>query len=223
MTYRDEESDLARRRALIAQRPTIDDDDQLQALDDELERIDHARNDALKKRLPMVARARIASPCSESWDAMVGGDAVRTCASCNKEVFDLSSLTLAQAEALLLSRTGQATCARLFVRADGTMLFADCIVGARGIRMRRAMGVGAGVLMAGAAFAMAAAVQPRPEAAHCRTHVQAYAMTGAPDGTLPPEGTTEDLSGYDPVEGEMEMLGEMAYEPPTARMGDFRE
>jgi hypothetical protein len=212
MTYRDEESELARRRALITERATLDDDDRIQALDDEVARIDEARHDALKKRLPMVANARIASPCPETWDSMSGGDAVRQCTRCDKEVFDLSALTLAGAEALLTSRVGQRTCARLFVRPDGTMLFADCIVGKRGVRMRRAMIAGAGVLMAATAFAMAEATPPPPAPAHCRTHVHATAITTAPELVLPPEPE----HGFEEIDGEM-VMGEM----PIERMGEM--
>lgn len=203
MTYRDDESELARRRALLTLRTTLDDDDRIQALDEEVARIDEARQDALKKRLPMVARARIASPCSATWDTMTGGDTVRTCALCDKEVFDLSALTLAQAEALLVSRVGQRTCARLFVRPDGTMLFADCIVGARGIRMRRAMVAGAGMLVAATALAMAEAVTPpAPEAPHCSTRVHATAMVAGPELAMPP---MEPEEGFGEVDGEMAM------------------
>jgi hypothetical protein len=97
---------------------------------------------------------RVASPCKESWDKMTGDDRVRDCARCEKPVFDLSTLTVAQAEDLLATR-GVTMCVRFFRRADGKVMTADCPVGQRG--QRRKLALAAGVL-AGAAGAAGAAV-----------------------------------------------------------------
>lgn len=79
--------------------------------------------------------ARIASPCPASWEKMSGDDEVRFCDQCQLHVYDISRLTRGQAEALI-SRTEGRICARLFRRADGTILTKDCPVGLRAFRRR---------------------------------------------------------------------------------------
>src|SRR5579872_5483516 len=87
---------------------------------------------------PRLDDVRIASPCSARWEDMVGDDRVRHCGQCEKDVYFLSGMTRTEAEALLAAR-GASLCARIFRRADGTVLTADCPVGiaariARGAR-----------------------------------------------------------------------------------------
>jgi hypothetical protein len=79
-------------------------------------------------RLPDGAKLSIASPCKETWDAMVGDDRVRHCSRCDKDVYNLSGMTGAEISALL-ARRGERPCVRFFKRQDGTMLTADCPVG----------------------------------------------------------------------------------------------
>jgi hypothetical protein len=116
----------------------------------------------MPQRLPVLDAIRIASPCSESWDRMVGTERVRNCASCRLDVYNLSAMTRAEAEALLASRTGR-LCARYYRRVDGTILTADCPVGVR--RRRRqviataALGGAASLL---ALTGMARRFEPRP-------------------------------------------------------------
>lgn len=102
---------------------------------------------------------RIASPCSASWDDMVGDGRVRFCAPCKKNVYNLSALSRAEAEALLreseaneAGATGS-LCVRLYRRADGTVLTEDCPVGRRRKRRRLVVfgAVGAGLMAAGSA------------------------------------------------------------------------
>ncbi|HEY4223822.1 MAG TPA: hypothetical protein VGO62_20845 [Myxococcota bacterium] len=78
----------------------------------------------------------VASPCSMSWDDMVGGDRVRFCAACEKNVFNLSDMKRDEALALLRGAEGR-VCGRFYRRADGTVLTADCPVGVR-LAARRA-------------------------------------------------------------------------------------
>ncbi len=61
---------------------------------------------------PLLARARIASPCSARWDSMTGDDRVRFCASCEKHVYNLPAMPAEDAERLLAERTGS-ICVRL--------------------------------------------------------------------------------------------------------------
>jgi hypothetical protein len=58
-----------------------------------------------------------------------GTDRVRFCAECKKNVYNISEMTRRDAEALLQGNAD--ICARVFRRADGTVLTEDCPVGLR--------------------------------------------------------------------------------------------
>lgn len=107
---------------------------------------------APRRGLPMLDAVRVASPCNAKWEDMLGDERVRHCLACDKQVFNLSAMTTADAEALLAGRAGEKTCVRLYRRADGTVMTSDCPVGAT--RKRRKVAVlsafGAGALAAGA-------------------------------------------------------------------------
>ena len=91
-----------------------------------------------RTRLPMLAKIKIASPCSVSWETMAGDDRVRSCGSCQKNIYDFSAMTAAEVEALLLEKEGR-LCARFYRRTDGTILVgSDCGVGARAKLLKRA-------------------------------------------------------------------------------------
>jgi len=79
---------------------------------------------------------KIASPCKANWDDMVGDERVRFCGKCEKNVYNLSAMSRGDAEALVREKEGT-MCARLFRRADGTVLTSDCPVGVRAKRVRR--------------------------------------------------------------------------------------
>jgi len=90
-----------------------------------------------KRSLPtfsLLPRLRIASPCTESWDAMEGDERVRHCSKCERDVFHLSAMTRAEVEALLAAHQALPEeglpCVRFYRRSDGTILTADCPVGA---------------------------------------------------------------------------------------------
>src|SRR6185369_717825 len=90
-------------------------------------------------RLPIVLdNVYIASPCSADWDEMRGDERVRFCGRCEKNVYNLSAMTRAEAEAAVAAREGR-LCVRFFRRSDGTMLTADCPVGARRLRLHARM------------------------------------------------------------------------------------
>jgi len=77
----------------------------------------------------------IASPCSADWDEMSGDDKVRFCNQCKINVYNLSSLTIVQAEELIVKSEGR-FCAKLYRRMDGTIITRDCPVGLRAVRRR---------------------------------------------------------------------------------------
>lgn len=71
---------------------------------------------------------KIASPCSADWDSMIGNDRVRFCGQCGLNVYNLSGMSRAEAERLIIEREGR-LCVRFYTRADGTVLTSDCPVG----------------------------------------------------------------------------------------------
>ena len=113
-------------------------------------------------RLEMLT---VTEPCPADWAAMtpVGdGDRTRFCRHCQKHVYDLSSLPRAAAERLVAERVaaadptaGDVMCVRLFRRADGTVVTADCD-GAWRRTARRARAAWAAVLALPIALAAAA-------------------------------------------------------------------
>ncbi|HEV3118932.1 MAG TPA: hypothetical protein VGY58_17905 [Gemmataceae bacterium] len=74
-----------------------------------------------------LEQIRVASPCPASWEAMHGNDRVRFCGQCRKNVYDLSALSSADAQALIEAHEGR-LCVRFYQRVDGTILTADCPV-----------------------------------------------------------------------------------------------
>jgi hypothetical protein len=105
----------------------------------------------------MLERVTIAAPCSADWDSMPGTDQVRHCGQCNKNVYNLSAMNRRQAEALLRETEGR-LCARLYRRADGTILTENCPAGLRTIG-RRVSRVAGAAMSAVAALSSATAAQ----------------------------------------------------------------
>jgi hypothetical protein len=187
MTYRGDDDAALRRRNELAQRLADETDvSQREALEAELAAIDRARVEAARIRLPMVARARIASPCTEAWDTMLGDGAMRSCSRCEKEVFDLSQMTLGQAEALIAARVNERICVRLFKRRDGTMMFADCEIGARGVLMRTVGAATVALVVGAAAMAYASAPQPPEPLRAPPSHTSPAALRQAGEEFLHP-------------------------------------
>jgi hypothetical protein len=75
---------------------------------------------------------RIASPCKADWAKMRGDARVRFCDSCSLNVYNISEMTRAAAEALIRNAEGR-PCIRLYRRADGTVLTRDCPRGIRAV------------------------------------------------------------------------------------------
>lgn len=92
--------------------------------------------------LPLLDRIQIASPCHERWEDMTGDERTRHCASCRLDVHNIAGMSERDAEALLRSAFSddgspvERLCARVFRRADGTILTADCPVGVETLRIR---------------------------------------------------------------------------------------
>lgn len=141
------------------------------------------------RSLPLLDRIRVASPCTASWDDMVGDDRVRFCGSCAKNVYDLSAMMREEAESFIRQAEG-AACVRLARRADGRVVSNDCPVGAKKKRVRLAIAGAVGATLLGCA-ALAGAAKARealaPEGATQHEHVMGK-MEIAP----PPAATTGD-------------------------------
>src|SRR5512140_261376 len=137
MAYRDEVEALRSREESLAR---------------ELDETRRARIAVEARRLPMLDRIRVASPCPAKWEDMIGDDSVRFCGACAKNVYDLSAMTREEAEAFvsLHPPAKGGVCVTFRRRADGKVLTSDCPVGVR----RRRFGLG---VIAFAAAASAAA------------------------------------------------------------------
>jgi hypothetical protein len=157
----------------------------------------------------MLDAVSVASPCSASWEDMVGDDRVRFCGSCQKNVFNLSAMTRGEAEALLVERDGDA-CVRLYRRADGRVLTSDCPVGVRRKRVRRVAGVAAALVGGGGGLALAASWLPQPTMGD-----MARPQMGGAVAT--PEGEVGEMGKVVPVpEAQPPVMGSVAPVPSAA-------
>jgi hypothetical protein len=78
----------------------------------------------------MLPKLKIATPCPADWNKMIGDDKVRFCSQCNLNVYNLSAMSEPEALRVLKDPEGR-LCARMYQRADGTILTQDCPVGVR--------------------------------------------------------------------------------------------
>jgi len=146
----------------------------------------------------------IQSPCHESWDAMRRDQGARHCASCDKHVVELATMTEAQVHGLIVL-TGGHFCARQTVR-DGAVVLLPTVAPRGRFPLRMALG-GAVVASALAACAPAHAAGPTPrpdpiELAGSDPHPQ---PTPAPVPVPAP-----------PLERNEPMMGDVAYEPSVS-------
>jgi len=70
-----------------------------------------------------------------AWDDMAGNERVRFCSQCKLNVYDISAMTKSEAESFIANAEGR-ICAKLYRRADGSIMTRDCPVGLRAIRKR---------------------------------------------------------------------------------------
>jgi hypothetical protein len=147
-----------------------------------------------RAKLPVLPNIRVATPCTADWNQMTGDDRVRHCATCDKDVFNLSAMAREDAEALILQKAGD-LCARYYQRTDGTILLADCTVGVAQKRKRRVIAAGAAMLLAGGGAAAWWAKHSQPRATmgsvgfddseNVRMTLQAEALEVAPPPPAP--------------------------------------
>jgi len=90
------------------------------------------------KRDPSVLdRIRVATPCPAIWHEMSGDDRVRYCDSCRLHVYNISEMSRREAAEIIATTEGR-ICARIYRRADGTMITRDCPVGLLAVGRRLA-------------------------------------------------------------------------------------
>ena len=102
----------------------------------------------------ILSRVHVAAPCTASWEAMPGGERVRSCEKCAHKVYNLSAMTSGEAAELVAraeGKDGERVCVRFYRRSDGTVMTQDCPVGMRALRQKAAR-------RASVAFAAACAV-----------------------------------------------------------------
>jgi hypothetical protein len=127
--------------------------------------------DRLQSKHLDVDQLQLASPCHAKWKDMRGDDRTRLCLSCEKNVYNLASMTRREIHALIVETEGQ-FCGRLYKRKDGTVLTADCPLGIRekvGIAAHR---LSLTLFLAAMAVALAVlALVPRPKTCATKTPI----------------------------------------------------
>ena len=77
----------------------------------------------------------IETPCEVPWESLTGDDRVRHCGRCSQNVYNLEAFSRADALRLIQARERR-VCLRLYRRADGTVVTADCWSRLRAARRR---------------------------------------------------------------------------------------
>jgi hypothetical protein len=139
---------------------------------------------------------RIAAPCEASWEGMAGDERVRHCTLCRLNVYNFAEMTRGEIQDLLVRTEGR-VCARLYRRADGTLLTRDCPSGLRALR-RRASRAAAAVMTAMLSLASLACGgatwrKLRPPAAGSRVEVQVEQVATEQRAAL--SGVVRDWTG----------------------------
>lgn len=135
----------------------------------------------MSRTVSLVQRIEIASPCHSRWEEMTGDDRVRHCTECRLNVYNLSAMSSVEVERLMHDKEGR-LCARLFRRADGTIITQDCPVGvaaARRVAVRLvAIAAGAAAcVLATAVWGMNVVAGSRSSNRWTHNPVSAYART----------------------------------------------
>lgn len=163
------------------------------------------------RKLPLLENLSVASPCHEKWGDMVGDETSRFCLKCEKNVYDLSSMTRVEAESLIAAKEGK-LCVRYYRRADGTVLTADCPDGiARKRRRNVAAGVVGASLLAAGGFAASSLFRVQGVVSRCPTKLGAAELR---QGEMMQGDVAEPTLGQATVAPPREVMGKMAA-PPT--------
>ncbi|MEO6951979.1 MAG: hypothetical protein ABI321_09215 [Polyangia bacterium] len=99
MSYRDDLDALTARHAALAAEVRT----RQHELDDAARLLTEVR---ARSKLAVLDGIRVAAPCRADWNEMSGDERVRACGACNKNVYNVSEMTRAEAEALILAKEG---------------------------------------------------------------------------------------------------------------------
>ena len=178
-------------RALASRLPPSLDAELAPRLDVVARTLDRATASAARRRLRLIDRVEITTPCAMRWEDLPGDLRRRHCQRCDRDVWDLSELTADEGEALLGHVTSP--CVRLTRRADGTVVTKGCGT-SRWPAIAAAVTLPA--LAAGAGFMMLPRMgesrvqQAESDAQAIQSGVELFSMND-PDAPCP---TTEDLT-----------------------------
>jgi hypothetical protein len=106
---------------------------------------------ALELKPNWLDNLHIATPCRADWERMEWEDEegrVRFCRTCEKNVYNISLMSRAEALDLIRAKEGQ-LCMRLAKRKDGTLITNDCPVGQSKRQTKRRFAVIAGAFLLG--------------------------------------------------------------------------
>jgi hypothetical protein len=122
--------------------------------------------------LDAIDHLRVATPCAASWEGMAGDEQVRHCTLCNLNVYNFAEMARDEVRELLARSEGR-VCARLYRRADGTVLTRDCPTGLQALRRRasRAAAAWVTVLLSLPALAFGGTSCPKPRLGKTRGRV----------------------------------------------------
>ncbi len=82
----------------------------------------------------ILDRVSISAPCNADWDKMVGDERERFCNQCSLNVYNISSMTKAEAEEFLSLRKQGRLCVQFYKRKDGTIITDNCPSGLKALR-----------------------------------------------------------------------------------------
>jgi Carboxypeptidase regulatory-like domain len=170
-------------------------------------------------------RMRIASPCNVGWENMTGDEGTRFCDQCSLHVYNISRMTRDEV-ASLVAKTGGRFCARLYRRADGTVLTRDCPVGLRALRRRVARMAGAALTAVLSLCAAAAGQSKSQEDKTCTAKIVVKVKREpAPDTDATLTGTVLDPQGAVIPRAEVTLVNDETKERLTVTStedGEFR-
>jgi hypothetical protein len=89
--------------------------------------------------LDILQSVSIASPCTARWEDMTGDEKTRHCGECGLNVHNFGAMSEDEIAGVLrikLDDPAARVCARIYQRADGTMLTEDCPKGLAAVRAR---------------------------------------------------------------------------------------
>jgi len=160
---------------------------------------------------------QIATPCHVSWDSMTGDERTRHCHSCQLSVYNIASMSTAEAEKLIVESEGR-LCLRIFRRSDGRVITKDCPKGLRAIRDRYfRCAAGAAALVSVCAMY----VMNKPTGSLQRYATKLHATAEAIHTKYAPSGVAGGMSMMTPpLEKTCQIKGEMS---PSAAVAALRK